>query len=151
MGKFRHILLHLWHLNHGRQYKGHIKDRFFHGVLHLSPTKVVIKVTYWTWHSRTVERTTSNHEPKQYTRQSKSHIKDGCFHGVLLAIRVRVTQSARVASHIKFQPHHIHILLHLSHLHQWRQGEGHIKEWCFHSQSPNKLVLIVTQQCIICR
>jgi len=31
-----------------------------------------------------------------------------------------------------------HILLHLSHLNQWRQGEGHIKYGCFHG------VLLVT-------
>ena len=26
----------------------------------------------------------------------------------------------------------MHLLLHLSHLNQWRQGEGHIKYGCFH-------------------
>ena len=25
-----------------------------------------------------------------------------------------------------------HILLHLMHFHHWRQGEGHIKDGCFH-------------------
>ena len=36
-----------------------------------------------------------------------------------------------------------HILLHLSHLNQWRQGEVHIKDGCFHGVLLTKVTVAV--------
>ena len=37
----------------------------------------------------------------------------------------------------------MHLLLHLSHLNQWRQGEGHIKYGCFHGVLLTKVTVAV--------
>ncbi len=80
-----HLLLHLSHLNHGRQGEVHIKDRCFHVGLLTPITACCLTGCHVNvggcWHLLLHLM-----HPNQW-RQYKVHIKDGCFHWVLLAIK----------------------------------------------------------------